>query len=229
MGSHNERGETSCLNLRLAKEHSKHVPDWLGEVHSPLLQLAGNINKFFPLLARWAINSRVATQSYAFLLFPCLVPGNSQNSCEQLSAAYLGLALQQDGCIFVASKTGEIPSTKGQWHTLQSTFALIHLGQEVTGGAGRGEDLRAQRVGWQQSRGGGEDMLRGWQDGDHMPSRGITLGEGLHGSGDTCAGGQCWVSMGKRRCGVVVICISVFLRLDLDDAGGAEAEGRRGH
>lgn len=70
-------------------------------------------------------------------------------------------------------------------------------------------------------------MLCGGQNGDHMMSRRVTLGEGLHCGRDPCAGGQGWVSVRKSRCSMVVIRIRIFLWLYLDDAGRAEAVGRQ--
>ncbi|KAG8132323.1 hypothetical protein E2320_010180 [Naja naja] len=58
-----------------------------------------------------------------------------------------------------------------------------------------------------------------------MSPRGVTLSEGLHSGSDMCAGCQGWMAMGISRCSVVVIHISIFLWLDLDDAGRTEAVG----
>lgn len=60
-----------------------------------------------------------------------------------------------------------------------------------------------------------------------MSPRGVTLSKGLYSGSDMCAGCQGWMTMGISRSSVVVIHISVFLRLDLDDTGRTEAVGGR--
>lgn len=154
----------------------------------------------------------------------CAIEAEAQKSDENDNHHSLGFGLKQHGGVLFPGEAREIPAEEGERHALAALLGLLHLGQEVSGGAGCGEQLGAVGIGGRS--GGGEN--HGWraggnlgggrQYGDNVLASCVALSKGLDGCSNVGAGGNSGAGVGGGGGGVLVVVVGIgeLLRLDLN-------------